>query len=85
MVGETVRVFENAAANHEAVNFGVFLVEFLGVGFGFDVAVDDEFSVGTNLASESDDFWDKLVVSGDLAHFFTGAEMDGKGGGMFVK
>ena len=41
MAGKTVGIFEDAATNHEAVNFGVFLVEFLCMGFRFNVAIDN--------------------------------------------
>ena len=41
-VGETVGVPEDAAADHEAVYFGILRVEFADVGEVFDVAVHDE-------------------------------------------
>ena len=84
MGGEAVWVFENAAADHEAVDLGVFLVEFEGVLFRFDVAIDDEFGFGADLVAEFDNFRDKFIVSGDFAHFFFSAEVDGEGGGVFV-
>ena len=84
MVGEAVGVLEDAAANHEAIDFGVFIMELKGVGFVFDVAVDDEFGVGGYLVAEVDNIRDEFIVSGDFAHFLLGAEMDGEGGGVLL-
>lgn len=42
MASEAVGVLEDAAANHETVYFGVFVVKFLDVSEIFDVAVHDE-------------------------------------------
>ena len=61
MVGEAVGVLEDAAADHEAFDFGVFSVECEGVGAVFDVAVDDELGGGADLVAELDDGGDELV------------------------
>ena len=53
MVGETIGIFENAAADHESVNIGVVLMKGESGGFGFDIAVNDEFGLGAKLVAES--------------------------------
>ena len=83
MVGEAVGVLKDAAANHKAVNFGVFFMKFEGVGAIFDVAIDDEFGCWRDLVAKRDDIWDEFIMSGDFAHFFFGTEVDGECGGMF--
>lgn len=57
MVGEAVGVLEDTAANHKTIYFWVFLMQFFGMVFVFDVAVDDQLSLWANLVSEFDDFW----------------------------
>ena len=81
MVGETVRVLEDAAADHKAVDLGIFGMECEGVGFVFDVAIDDKLGVGADLAAKFDNIGDEFVVGGDFGHFFTGAEVNSVGGG----
>jgi len=81
VVGETVRVLEDAAADHEAVDLGVFGVECEGVGFVFDVAIDDKLGVGADLAAKFDNIGDEFVVGGGFGHFFLSTEVDGEGGG----
>ena len=78
--GEAVGVLEDAAANHETVDGGVLGVELEGVGAVFDVAVDDELGGGAEIVTEIGNIRNKLVVGGDFAHFFAGAEMNGEGG-----
>ena len=85
MVGEAEGVLENAAANHEAVNFGIFCVECECVGAVFDVAVDDKFGFGRKFGAQFDNFGNQLVVRGDFAHFFSGAQVNGESGGAFVE
>ncbi len=84
MVGEAVGIFEDSATDHEAVCLGVFFVEGEGGGFGFDVAVDDEFGLGADLFTKFENIWDEFVVGGDFAHFFFGTEVDSQGGGVLV-
>ncbi len=56
MVGEAVGVSKNAAANHKAVYFGVFFVQFYGMGVIFDVAIDNKFGFGADFIAKFDDF-----------------------------
>ena len=35
------------------------------------------------MVTESEDFWDKLVVGGDFGHFLASAQVYGEGGGVF--
>ncbi len=85
VVGEAVGVGEDAAANHETVDFGVLFMECEGVGAVFDVAVDDELGIGTDFVAEFDDIGDEFVVGWNFAHFFLGAKVDGESGGVFGK
>ena len=85
MVGETVWILEDAAADHKAIDFRILSMKFQSVGFIFDVAVDDEFGFGTNLVAKSNNVRDELVVGRDFAHFFFGAEVDGEGCWVFVE
>ena len=43
MIGEAIRVSEDAATDHEAVDSGVLDMELKGVSAVSDVAVDDKF------------------------------------------
>lgn len=85
MVGETVGIFENAAANHETVNIGVVLMKSESGRFGLNIAVNDEFGLRAKLVAEGQNLWNEFVVSGDFGHFFSGAEMDGEGGGVLIE
>ena len=82
MVGEAVRVPENAATDHETVYFGVLRVELTDMGEIFDVAIHDELGGGAEIVAEFDYCRDELVVSRDFGHFFLGAKVNGEGGRM---
>lgn len=58
MVGETVGVLEDTAANHKTIYFWVFLMQSFGMVFVFDVAVDDQLGFWADFISEFDDFGD---------------------------
>lgn len=72
-VGEAVGVFEDTTANHKTVERGIFLGKLHGGGAVFDVAVDEELGFWGVSVAEVDDFWNKLVVSGNFGHFFARA------------
>lgn len=70
---KAVRILKDTAANHKTVERGIFLGKLYGGGAVFDVAVNKELGFWGVSVAEVDDFWNKLVVSGDFGHFFTRA------------
>ena len=79
MVGEAIRVGEDAAADHKAVDFKILLMKFERMSAVTDVAVDDEFGFRRDLVAEFDDIRYEFIMGGDFAHFLLGAKVNGEG------
>ena len=80
MGGETIRVGEDTAADHEAICGRVLAPKLFSMGFVVDITVEDDFGFRGCLVAESENVGDEFVVSRDFGHFSAGAEMDGEGG-----
>ena len=82
---EGKRAGEDAPADHDAVDPGVFRRQAAPVLVVFDVAVDLQQGVRGDLVPQLHDVVDQLVMRGDPAHFLLGPQVDRQQGNVLFQ